>query len=65
MAKQRVFVAKEKDEKEQIKDIGTDTNIIYRIGKPMKQENKDIVGKKYIRDDNDVLAFNEEDKKKA
>ena len=31
----------------------------------MKQENKDIVGEKYIRDDNGVLAFNEEDKKKA
>ena len=31
----------------------------------MKQENKDIVGKKCIRDDNGVLAFNEEDKKKA
>ena len=30
----------------------------------MKQENKDIAGKKCIRDDNDVLAFNEEDKKK-
>ena len=31
----------------------------------MKQENKDIVDKKRIRDDNGVLAFNEEDKKKA
>ena len=38
-----MFVAKEKDEKDQIKDIETDTNIIYRIGKPMKQENKDTV----------------------
>ena len=33
--------------------------------KQMKQENKDIVGKKCIWDDNGVLAFNEEDKKKA
>ena len=31
----------------------------------MKQENKDIVGKKCIQDDNSVLAFNEEGKKKA
>ena len=31
----------------------------------MKQENKEIVGEKCIRDDNGVLAFNEEDKKKA
>ena len=30
----------------------------------MKQENKNIVGEKYIRDDNGVLAFNEEERKK-
>ena len=58
-----MFVAKEKDEKEQIKDIETDTNIIYRIGKPMKQENRDTVREKYIRDDNGVLAFNEDKSK--
>ena len=40
-------------------------SLARRIGKTMKQENKDIVGEKYIRDDNGVLAFNEEDKKKA
>ena len=40
-------------------------SLARRIGKPMKQENKDIVGEKYIRGDNDVIAFNEEDKKKA
>ena len=31
----------------------------------MKQENKDIVGEKRTRDENGVLAFNEEEKKKA
>ena len=31
----------------------------------MKQENKDIVGEKCIRDDDGVLAFNEEEKKKV
>ena len=30
----------------------------------MKLENKDIVGKKCIRSDNSVLAFNEEEKEK-
>ena len=30
----------------------------------MKQENRDAVREKYIRDDNGVLAFNEEDKSK-
>ena len=30
----------------------------------MKQENKDTVREKHIRDDNGVLAFNEEDKNK-
>ena len=38
---------------------------LHLIAKQMKQENKDIVGEKCIRNDNDVLAFNEEDKKKA
>ena len=31
----------------------------------MKQKHKDIAGEKCIRDDNGVLAFNEEKKKKA
>ena len=61
MAKQRVFAAKKKAEKEKMKDIETDTHIIYHIAKQLKQENKDIVGKKCIWDDNGVLAFNEED----
>ena len=46
MPKQRVFAAKKKDEKEKMKDIETDTHIIYHIAKQLKQENKDIVGKK-------------------
>ena len=61
MAKQRVFAAKKKAEKEKMKDIETDTHIIYHIAKQLKQENKAIVGKKCIWDDNGVLAFNEED----
>ena len=66
MPKQWVFAAKKKDEKEKMKDIETDTHIIYHIAKQLKQENKDIVGEKcYNRDDNGVLAFNEEDKKKV
>ena len=48
-----------------MKDIEPDTHIIYHIAKQMKQENKDIVGEKCIRDDNIVLAFNEEEKNKA
>ena len=47
-----------------MKDIETDTNNNYRTVKQMKQENKDIVGKKYIWYGNGVPAFNE-DKKKA
>ena len=34
--------AKKKTEKEKMKDIETDTLIIYRIAKQMKQENKDM-----------------------
>ena len=65
VAKQTVFAAKKKAEKEKLNDIDSDSNIIYRIVKQMKQENKDIVGEKCIRDDDGVLAFNVEDKKKA
>ena len=46
-----------------MKDIETDTHIIYRIAKQMKQENKDTVGKKCIQNDSGVLAFNEDNKK--
>ena len=63
--KQTVFAAKKKAEKEKLNDIDSDSNIIYRIAKEMKQENKDIVGEKCIRDDDGVLAFNVKDKKKA
>ena len=65
VAKQTVFAAKKKAEKEKLNHIDSDSNIIYRIAKQMKQENKDIVGEKCIRDDDGVLAFNVEDKKKA
>ena len=65
MAKRRVFTAKKKAEKEKMKDIETDTHIIYSIAKQMKQENKDIVGKKCFWDDNGVIAFNGDDKKKT
>ena len=65
VAKQTVFSAKKKAEKEKLNDIDSDSNIIYRIAKQMKQENKDIIGEKCIRDDDGVLAFNIEDKKKA
>ena len=51
VAKQRVFE--------------TDTHVVYCIVKQIKQENKDIFGKQCIRNDNGVLVFNEEDKKKA
>ena len=47
-----------------MKDIETDTHVIYRMAKQMKLENKYIVDKKCIRDFNGVLAFNEEDKKR-
>ena len=60
-----MFAAKKKAEKEKMKNIEPDTHIIYHIAKQMKQENKDIVGEKCIRDDNSVLAFNEEEKNKA
>ena len=60
-----MFAAKKKSEKEKMKDIKTNTHIIYRIAKQMKQKHKDIAGEKCIRDDNGVLAFNEEKKKKA
>ena len=60
-----MFAAKKKAEKEKMKNIEPDTHIIYHIAKQMKQENKDIVGEKCIRDDNGVLAFNEEEKKEV
>ena len=63
VAKLRVFIAKKKAEQEKMKDIETDTHIIYRIAKQMKQENKDTVGKKCIQNDSGVLAFNEDNKK--
>ena len=31
----------------------------------MKQENKDVVGEKYIRDNNGVLVINDKNKKKS
>ena len=65
VAKQREFAAKKKAEKEKIKDIETDTHIIHCIAKQMKPENKDIVGEKFIWDDNSVLAFNEKENKKS
>ena len=65
VAKRRVFAAKKKAKKEKMKDIETDTHIIYLTVKQMKQENKDINGEKFILDDNGVLAFTEEEKKKA
>ena len=42
-----------------------DTHILYRIAKQMNKKTKILLAKKCIRDDNGVLAFNEEDKKKA
>ena len=46
-----------------MKDIETDTHIIH--SKTNEAREKDIAGEKYIWDDNSVLAFNEEDNKKA
>ena len=60
-----VFAAKKEAEKQKMKEIETDAHITYSIGKQMKQENKDFVDEKCIWDGNDVVAFNEEDKKKA
>ena len=48
-----------------MKDTETHTHIIYHVAKQMKQENKDIVGKKCIQDDNGVLIFSEEYKERA
>ena len=48
MAKQRVFAAKKKADKEKMKDIETDTHIIFSVAKQMKQGNKDIVVEKYM-----------------
>ena len=52
--------AKKKADKEKMKDIETDTLIIYRIAKKWSKETKIC-----IRDGNGVLAFNDEEKKKA
>ena len=38
VAKQRVFAENKTHEKEKLKDVETDTNIIYCIAKQMKQE---------------------------
>ena len=46
-----------------MKDI--ETHIIYCIVKQKNQENEDIIGKKCTQDNNGVLEFNKEDKKKA
>ena len=47
-----------------MKDTETDTHIIYRIAKQMKQENKDIVGEKCIWDDNGVKHLMKKKRKK-
>ena len=67
VAKQRVFAAKLKKKGWKILKLIhiSSTHIIYQRAKQIKQENKDIIAKKCIRDDNGLLAFNEEDKNKA
>ena len=45
VVKWRVFAAKKKAEKEKMKDIETDTHIIHRIAKQMKQEKKILLAK--------------------
>ena len=61
VAKQRVFAENKKDEKEKLKDIETDTNIYLSYSKT--NEARKMLGEIFIRDDNSVLAFNEEGKK--
>ena len=62
VAKQNVFATKKKAEKEKMKDIETDTHVIYHIAKQMKHKSKDMVAERCIQD-NGVLAINEEEKK--
>ena len=45
-----------------MKDIETDTHVIYHIAKQMKHKSKDMVAERCIQD-NGVLAINEEEKK--
>ena len=59
-----VFAASKETKKEKMEDIEGDS-YTYHLVKKMKQENKDTVGKKFIWDDDSVLAFHEEDKKNA
>ena len=64
VAKRMVFAASKETKKEKMEDIEGDS-YTYHLVKKMKQENKDTVGKKFIWDDDSVLAFHEEDKKNA
>ena len=45
VAKQSVFAAKKKAEKEKFEDIETNVHIIYHIAKQMKQETKILLVK--------------------
>ena len=53
---------RKKLKKEKMKDIETDTHVIYHIAKQMKHKSKDMVAERCIQD-NGVLAINEEEKK--
>ena len=65
VAKQTVFTAKKKAEKEKLKDIEKDDITVFRIAKQMMKEKKDIVGEKCIRDDSGKLAYSDNEKTKA
>ena len=65
IAKQTVFAAKKKVEKEKLKNIESDYVTVFRIAKQMRKENKHIVGEKCIRDDSGKLAYSDDEKIKA
>ena len=48
-----------------MKNVENDDVTVFRIAKQMRKENKEIVGKKCIRDHSEKLAYSYEEKKKG
>ncbi|KAK3893367.1 hypothetical protein Pcinc_002801 [Petrolisthes cinctipes] len=67
-ARRAIYKAKTEAEKARFADIlrrDDEKNEVFRIAKQMAKTNQDIVGEKCIRNDDGVLAINEQDKKDA
>lgn len=64
-AKQAVHLAKKTAEERELQNVKDGKDNIFRIAKQMKRENQDVIGEKCIRDDDGVMALDDESKKTA